>query len=74
MGAAPVAVDVQLKNAYGETRLWIEDVGLDPAPPVDAPCDDGIDNDRDGLTDYPLIPAASCATTGPSGRAATRSA
>ena len=56
VGAAPVALDVQLHNAYGETRLWAEDVGLDPAPPVDSPCDDGIDNDRDGLTDYPLDP------------------
>jgi hypothetical protein len=48
--------EVEVEGSYGEARLWIEDVGLDPAPLEGAACDDGLDNDGDGLYDYPGDP------------------
>ncbi|HSQ65986.1 MAG TPA: hypothetical protein VLM85_22345, partial [Polyangiaceae bacterium] len=51
---------VTLVAAFGDTRLWAEDVGYVPVsdltrqpPPA---CADGIDNDGDGLVDYPADP------------------
>jgi hypothetical protein len=51
---------VTLEAAFGDTKVWAEDVGYQPVsdltrnpPPA---CSDGIDNDGDGLVDYPADP------------------
>ena len=49
----PMTASVELVGGFGDTRLLVEDVGHDPGPPVQARCDDGIDNDGDGLVDFP---------------------
>lgn len=54
-GAQAQAV-LEVEGAYGEARVWVEDVGLDPDPLQNAACDDGQDNDGDGLVDYPQDP------------------
>ncbi len=49
-------VTVFVENAYGETYILAQDAGYEPADPVRDPppkCSDGIDNDQDGLTDFP---------------------
>lgn len=53
-------VAVTIVAAFGETRIWAQDVGYSPVgdllripPPA---CADGIDNDGDGLVDYPADP------------------
>lgn len=39
---------------YGPSRLWVEDVGYVPVDPAAPPrCADGVDDDGDGLIDYP---------------------
>jgi len=39
---------------YGPSRLWVEDVGYVPVDPDKPPrCADGLDDDDDGLIDYP---------------------
>ena len=63
--------NVQLKNgaitgvvipivaAFGETHIWADDLGYEPvAPNSDPPpqCADGIDNNHNGLIDYPADP------------------
>jgi hypothetical protein len=53
-GLTPAQVEIE--GAYSETRLWVEDVGLQPDPLQTAACDDGIDNDGDGLIDHPQDP------------------
>jgi hypothetical protein len=47
---------------YGPSRLWVEDVGYVPVDP-DAPprCADGLDDDDDGLIDYPSDPGCAFA-------------
>ncbi len=52
----PTLAQVELDGAYGASRVWVEDVGLDPAPLTGAACDDGLDNDGDGFFDYPQDP------------------
>ncbi len=55
-------VHVFVKNPRGPTRLWVEDIGYTPADPFKPPeCSDGIDNDGDGLTDYPEDPGCAFA-------------
>jgi len=42
---------------YGPSRLWVEDLGYEPLDPAEAPtCADGLDNDSDGVIDYPADP------------------
>lgn len=51
---------VTLEGAFGPTRLIVEDLGYqpgDPTKPEKLPiCADGVDNDGDGLTDFPADP------------------
>ncbi len=53
-------VQVTIVAAFGQTRIWAQDVGYVPVgdltrnPPPG--CADGIDNDGDGLVDYPADP------------------
>jgi hypothetical protein len=63
--------NVQLKNgsvtgvvvpvvaSFGETHIWADDLGYEPAAPNSSPapqCSDGIDNNNNGLIDYPADP------------------
>jgi hypothetical protein len=63
--------NVQLKNgsitgvvvpvlaAFGETHIWADDLGYEPVAPNSNPlpqCADGIDNNHNGLIDYPADP------------------
>jgi hypothetical protein len=63
--AKGVAVDVLA--AYGETHIWAEDIGYtpaDPLPEAGAPepqCADGIDNNGNGLIDFPADPGCAYA-------------
>lgn len=53
---------VFVEQARGPTRLWVEDIGYKPADPFKPPeCSDGIDNDGDGLIDYPQDPGCAFA-------------
>jgi hypothetical protein len=53
---------VRLRNARGSTRLWVEDIGYIPADPEKPPaCANGIDDDGDGLVDYPQDPGCAFA-------------
>lgn len=55
-----VAVDVLA--AYGDTRIWVEDLGYEPGNASGKPrCSDGVDNDNDGLVDFPADPGCSAA-------------
>jgi hypothetical protein len=52
-------VVVPIVGSYGDTHLWAEDVGYEPADPARQPppeCSDGIDNNHNGLIDYPADP------------------
>ncbi len=52
-------VPVSIIAGYGDVRIWAQDLGYEPVdakrdpPPA---CSDGIDNDGDGVTDYPADP------------------
>jgi hypothetical protein len=48
-------VKVKIWDLFGPTRIWVEDVGFEPRTQVNkkSACDDGIDNDQDGLIDDP---------------------
>lgn len=54
---------VHVVGAFGPARLLVEDIGYQPGDPTNPQkpplCADGIDNDGDGLIDYPADP--SCA-------------
>jgi hypothetical protein len=50
---------VNVFGAFGDARIVAEDVGYVPKDPLSMPapqCSDGIDNDGDGLIDYPADP------------------
>lgn len=48
---------VHIRYAYGDTRLWVEDIGLEPSFDINgSKCNDGKDNDNDGYIDFPLDP------------------
>jgi hypothetical protein len=48
---------VQGTAVYGPARLWVEDLGYVPAPPGVTPqCSNGIDDNNNGLIDYPADP------------------
>jgi hypothetical protein len=57
-------VVVQLLAAYGDTRLWVEDLGYIPADPARTPppqCSNGIDDNHNDLIDYPADPGCAYA-------------
>lgn len=59
-----VEVPIQLTNAYGTTYILADDLGYLPVDPLINPppqCSDGIDNDGDGLIDYPADPGCAFA-------------
>jgi hypothetical protein len=48
---------VQLTGVYGPAHLWVEDLGYVPAAQNTTPkCSDGIDNNSNGLIDFPADP------------------
>jgi len=54
-GVSP-SLKVTIAGAFGETHILAEDLGYTPVDPSRNPppqCADGIDNDEDGLVDYP---------------------
>lgn len=56
-------VGVDVVAAYGDTRIWAEDLGYTPTDVQSAKprCSDGIDNDNDGLVDFPADPGCQAA-------------
>jgi len=55
-GGQSVTIDVGLTNAYGPTYLVADDLGYVPADPLRDPpprCSNGIDDDGDGVIDFP---------------------
>ncbi len=57
-------ITVNLENAYGETYILGLDAGYEPVDPVRNPppkCADGLDNDNDGLIDFPADPGCAFA-------------
>lgn len=58
-GGLAQGIEVPLVAAYGDTRLWAEDVGYVPVDPNRTPgpqCADGKDNNGNGVADSPLDP------------------
>jgi len=63
-----VATDVQVSvvGAYGDARIWVEDLGYTPADPAGVPlpgggvrppqCANGLDDNHNGKVDYPVDP------------------
>ncbi len=52
-------VVVPVLGAFGQAHVWAEDLGYEPAEPTRSPrpqCSDGIDNNGNGLVDYPADP------------------
>jgi hypothetical protein len=52
-------IQIAVLEAYGNTRIWIEDVGYVPADPLANPppqCANGIDDNHNGEIDYPVDP------------------
>jgi hypothetical protein len=48
---------VTVEAVYGPARLWVEDLGYAPTPTGKiAECSDGIDNNHNGLIDFPADP------------------
>ncbi len=57
-------VTVGAAAAYGDARIWAEDIGYVPADPARMPppqCSDGIDNNHNGLVDFPVDPGCAFA-------------
>jgi hypothetical protein len=51
-----ILIDVSITNAYGPTYIVADDLGYVPADPLRDPppaCSNGMDDDRDGLVDFP---------------------
>lgn len=49
-------VRVRFVRGYGEVRVWVEEAGYDPVDPGDPMpplCANGLDDDGDGLVDFP---------------------
>jgi hypothetical protein len=52
-------VQVTVVSAFGDARIWVEDLGYEPADPLGNPppeCANGIDDNHNGLIDYPADP------------------
>ncbi|HEU4537815.1 MAG TPA: hypothetical protein VFS00_27030, partial [Polyangiaceae bacterium] len=49
---------VRITGAYGDAVLWADDLGYTPVDPVafTPDCSDNLDNDGDGLADFPADP------------------
>lgn len=50
---------VPIVAAFGEAHIWADDLGYEPADPNSNPapqCSDGVDNNGNGLIDYPADP------------------
>lgn len=63
-GGVAAEVEVQVTGTYGEARVLAEDLGYVPVvPSADRlpGCADGIDNDNDGLVDFPADPGCAFA-------------
>jgi hypothetical protein len=57
-------VAVSIAASYGATHIWAEDIGYTPADPQRQPppqCSDGIDNNNNGLIDFPADPGCAFA-------------
>lgn len=53
-----------IQGSFGETRFVVEDLGYLPVDPLRKPppaCSDGLDNDGDGLVDFPADPGCAFA-------------
>lgn len=56
---------VRVRATRGPTRLWAEDVGYVPEDPSALPrCANGVDDDQDGLVDFPEDPGCAFANDG----------
>jgi hypothetical protein len=52
-------VVVPVLGAFGDAHIWAEDLGYEPADPTRVPapqCSDRVDNNHNGLVDYPTDP------------------
>ncbi len=59
-----ISIDVSLTNAYGPTYIVAEDLGYVPADPLRQPppaCSNGIDDNGNGLIDFPADPGCAFA-------------
>lgn len=59
-----ILVDLGLTKAYGTTYIVADDLGYVPADPLRTPppaCSNGIDDDGDGLVDFPADPGCAFA-------------
>jgi hypothetical protein len=57
-------VSVEVVGGYGDSRIWMEDLGYVPADPARQPppqCSDGIDNNKNGRVDFPVDPGCAYA-------------
>ena len=57
-------INVLLENAYGETYILAQDAGYEPVDPLSEPpprCSNGLDDDGDGLIDFPADPGCAFA-------------
>lgn len=54
--------EVSVVGTYGATRVWAEDLGYVPAAPSKPPaCSNGLDDDGDGIVDFPGDPGCAFA-------------
>jgi hypothetical protein len=63
-GGVAENVILDVLGAYGDTRIWIEDIGYVPADPVRQPppaCANGADDDGDNNVDFPADPGCAFA-------------
>ncbi len=55
-------LSLDLIATYGDTFVWAEDSGYEPVAVSDVPsCSNGIDDDGDGLVDFPVDPGCAFA-------------
>ncbi|MBK7582143.1 MAG: hypothetical protein IPI67_18295 [Myxococcales bacterium] len=62
LGGQALGLKTHVSNARGATRLWVEDIGYIPDDPAKPPaCANGLDDDGDGLVDFPKDPGCAFA-------------
>ncbi len=57
-------VRVAFEGAFGNSRIWVEDIGYVPVDPTRSPppaCANGLDDDGNGFVDYPTDPGCAFA-------------
>jgi hypothetical protein len=57
--AGQADVTVPVIATFGDANFWVEDLGYEPASPTRDPppqCSDGVDNNGNGLIDFPADP------------------